>query len=143
MFRENHRHEQGNFYNTVGQLPRGVKKIMDRSWVPGFRDLVFKKIDERRYAELYSDVDSRPNFPVNVWVGLEVIKGMFDYTDAELLEQFHFNLLTAYALVLENLGGVTLSERTLYYNRKRLLEYEVIHGEKLKLHCPTLFGIAT
>jgi len=131
MFRENHRHEQGNFFNTVGQLPRGVKKKMDKSWAPGFRDLVFQKIDERRYAELYSDIDSRPNFPVNVWVGLEVIKGMFDYTDAELLEQFHFNLLTAYALGLENLGEVTLSERTLYYNRKRLLEYEAQTGRNL------------
>lgn len=131
MFRENHRHEQGNFFNTVGQLPRGVKKMMDKSWAPGFRDLVFKKIDERRYVELYSDIDSRPNFPVNVWVGLEVIKGMFDYTDAELLEQFHFNLLAAYALGLENLGEVTLSERTLYYNRKRLLECEAQTGRNL------------
>jgi len=131
MFRENHRLEQGNFFNTVGQLPSGVKKMMDKSWAPVFRDLVFKKIDERRYAELYSDIDSRPNFPVNVWVGLEVIKGMFDYTDAELLEQFHFNLLTVYALGLESLGELTLSERTLYYNRKRLLEYEAQTGRNL------------
>ena len=131
MFRENHRHEQGDFFNTVGQLPCGVKKMMDKSWAPRFRDLVFEKIDERRYAELYSDIYSRPNFPVNVWVGLEVIKGMFDYTDAELLEQFHFNLLAAYALGLENLGEVTLSERTLYYNRKRLLEYEAQTGRNL------------
>jgi len=131
MFRENHRHEQGNFFDTVGQLPCGVKKMMDKSWAPRFRDLVFKRIDERRYAELYSDIYSRPNFPVNVWVGLEVIKGLFDYTDAELLEQFHFNLLTAYALGLENLGEVTLAERTLYYNRKRLLEYEAQTGRNL------------
>jgi hypothetical protein len=68
---------------------------------------------------------------VNVWVVLEVIKGMFDYTDEELLEQFHFNLLTAYALGLENLGEVTLSERTLYYNRKRLLGYEAQTGRNL------------
>ena len=94
MFRENHRHEQGNFFNTVGQLPCGVKKMMDKSWAPGFRDLVFKKIDERRYAELYSDIDSRPNFPVNVWVGLEIIKGMFDYTDEELLEPVSYTHLT-------------------------------------------------
>ena len=131
MFRENHRHEQLNFFNTASQLPRGVKKMMDRSWAPAFRELVFKNIDERRYAELYSEVDSRPNFPVNVWVGLEVIKGIFDYTDAELLEQFHFNLLTAYALGLENLGEVTLAERTLYYNRKRLLDYEARTGRNL------------
>ncbi len=131
MFRENHRHKQVSFFNTVDQLPCGVKKMMDKSWAPGFRELVFKKIDERRYTELYSDVDSRPNFPVNIWVGLEIIKGMFDYTDEELLEQFHFNLLTAYALGLENLGEVTLAERTIYYNRKRLLEYEAQTGRNL------------
>ena len=68
-----------------------------------------------------SNVESRPNFPVNVWVGLEIIKGLFDYTDAELLEQFHFNLLTAYAVGQENLGELTLAQRTIYYNRKRLL----------------------
>ena len=131
MFRENHRHKQVSFFNRVGQLPCGVKKMMDKSWAPGFREMVFKKIDERRYTELYRDIDSRPNFPVNIWVGLEIIKGMFDYTDEELLEQFHFNLLTAYALGLENLGEVTLAERTIYYNWKRLLEYEAQTGRNL------------
>jgi len=131
MFGENHRHKQVSFFNTVDQLPHGVKKMMGKSWAPGFREVVFKKIDERRYAELYSDVDSRPNFPVNIWVGLEIIKWAFDYTDEELLEQFHFNLLMAYALGLENLGEVTLAERTIYYNRKRLLEYEALTGRNL------------
>lgn len=131
MFKENHRHEQISFFNTVDQLPTGVKKMMSKSWAPGFRELIFKKINERRYEGLYSNVDSRPNFPINVWVGLEIIKGMFDYTDAELLEQFHFNLLTAYAVGQENLGELTLAERTIYYNRKRLLEYEVKEGRNL------------
>lgn len=105
--------------------------MMAKTWAPVFRDEVFSRINERRYAGLYSDVDSRPNFPVNVWVGLEIIKGMFDYTDAEMLDQFHFNLLTAYAVGQENLGELTLSERTIYYNRKRLLEYEASEGRHL------------
>ncbi|MCL0098115.1 transposase [Dehalococcoidia bacterium] len=84
-----------------------------------------------KHAELYSRVESRPNFPVNIWVGLEIIKGMFDYTDQELLEQFHFNLLTSYALGQENLGEISLSERTIYYNRERLLEYEAKTGRNL------------
>ena len=66
MFRENRRHQQTSFFNTVDQLPVGVKRIMGKSWAPAFRKLVFEKIDERRYAGLYSDIDSRPNFPVNV-----------------------------------------------------------------------------
>ncbi len=108
----------------------GVSKMMDRSWSPAFRRLIFEKIDEGRYGGLNSPLKSRPNFPVNIWVGLEIIKGLFDYTDQELLEQFHFNLLTAYALGQENLGEVTLCERTLYYNRERLLEYEAQTGRR-------------
>lgn len=62
---------------------------------------------------------------------MEIIKSResgFDYTDEELFEQFHFNLLTAYALGLDGLGELTLCIRTLYYNRKRLLEYEARTG---------------
>ena len=131
MFRQNQRHRQMTLFGTVHQMPVGVMKMMDKSWAPAFRQLIFEKIEERRYAELYSTVESRPNFPVNIWVGLEVIKWMFDYTDQELLEQFHFNLLTAYALGQENLGEVTLCERTIYYNRERLLEYEAKTGDNL------------
>lgn len=130
MFRENNQRYQVSLFGIVHQLPPGVKKMLDKSWAPAFRELIFEKIDERRYAELYSDIPSRPNFPVNVWVGLEILKGLFDYTDEELLEQFHFNLLTAHALGQEGLGELPLCIRTIYYNRKRLLEYEERTGRK-------------
>jgi hypothetical protein len=131
MFRQNQKHCQVTLFGTLQQLPGGVSKMLDESWAPAFRRLIFEQIDERRYAGLYSLLKSRPNFPVNIWVGLEIIKGLFDYTDQELLEQFHFNLLTAYALGQQNLGEVTLCERTLYYNRERLLEYEAKTGRNL------------
>lgn len=127
MFRENKKF-QVNLFGMVYQFPLGVKKMLDKSWAPAFRKLIFEKIDENRYAALYSDIPSRPNFPVNVWVGLEIIKSLFDYTDEELVEQWHFNLLTAYALGQEGLGELTLSIRTIYYNRGRLLEYEAKTG---------------
>ncbi len=130
MFRENKKY-QVSLFGIVYQLPLGVKKMLDESWAPAFRRLVFDKIDERRYAGLYSDNVSRPNFPVNVWVGLEILKGQFDYTDEELMRQFHFDLLTAYALGQEGLGELTLCIRTIYYNRERLLEYEAMTGRNL------------
>jgi hypothetical protein len=131
MFRENQKHRQVNIYGMLHQFPVGVMKRLDKSWAPAFRKLIFEKIDERRYAGLYSTVESRPNFPVNIWVGLEILKGIFDYTDEELLDQFHFSLLTARALGQENLGDITLSERTVYYNRERLLDYEARTGRNL------------
>ncbi len=130
MFRENKKY-QVSLFGIVHQLPVGVKKMLDESWAPAFRKLIFDKIDEKRYAVLYSDVASRPNFPVNVWVGLEILKGQFDYTDEELMHQWHFNLLTAYALGQEGLGELTLCIRTVYYNRERLLEYEAGTGRNL------------
>jgi hypothetical protein len=131
MFRENQKYRQVTLYGMVHQFPMGVMKRLDNSWAPAFRKLIFEEIDEHRYAKLYSTIESRPNFPVNVWVGLEIIKGMFDYTDEELIDQFHFNLLTARALGQDNLGDLTLSERTLYYNRERLLDYEARTGNNL------------
>lgn len=131
MFKENQKHLQVTIYGVLHQFSVGVTKRLNKSWAPVFRELIFEKIDERRYAVLYSTVDSRPNFPVNIWVGLEIIKGIFDYTDEELLDQFHFSLLTARALGQENLGDITLSERTIYYNRERLLDYEALTGRNL------------
>lgn len=131
MFKENQRHLQAKIFGIVHQFPVGVSKRLDKSWAPMFRKLIFEKIDENRYAVLYSTIESRPNFPVNIWVCLEIIKWMFDYTDEELLDQFHFNLLVAYAVGLDNLGDVTLAERTLYYNRERFLDYETLTGRNL------------
>jgi hypothetical protein len=131
MFKENQKHRQVIIYGMVHQFSVGVMKRLDKSWAPTFRKIIFEKIDERRYAELYSDIESRPNFPVNIWVGLEILKWLFDYTDEELLDQFHFNLLCARALGQDNLGDITLSERTIYYNRQRLLDYEIKSGRNL------------
>ena len=131
MFKENQKHRQVTIYGMVHQFSVGVMKRLDKSWAPTFRELIFEKIDERRYAELYSTIDSRPNFPVNIWVGLEILKWLFDYTDEELLDQFHFNLLCVRSLGQDNLGDIMLSERTIYYNRERLLKYESKTGRNL------------
>jgi hypothetical protein len=131
MFKENQKHRQVTIYGMVHQFSVGTMKRLDKSWAPVFRRLVFERIDERRYAVLYSTIESRPNFPVNIWVGLEIIKWLFDYTDEELLDQFDFNLLCARALGQDNLGDITLSEGTIYYNRQRLLDYENKSGRNL------------
>jgi hypothetical protein len=131
MFKENQKHRQISIYGMVHQFSPGMMKRLDKSWAPVFRKLVFEKINERRYAVLYSTVESRPNFPVNIWVGLEILKWISDYTDEEMVDQFNFNLLCARALGQDNLGDITLCERTIYYNRQRLLEYENQTGRNL------------
>ena len=46
----------------------------------------FPLIDEKRFSELYSDKDSRPNTPVNIIIGALVIKELFGYSDDGMVE---------------------------------------------------------
>jgi len=131
MFKQNKKQFQAKLFGMTHVFPIGVSKRLESSWAPVFRKLIFEKIDERRYAELYSTIDSRPNFPVNIWVSLEILKWMRDFSDQELLDQFHFDLLTAHAVGLDDLGETTMAERTLNYNRKRLLDFEARTGRNL------------
>ena len=50
MFKENQKHRQVTIYGMLHQFPVGVMKRLDKSWAPTFRELIFEKIDERRYA---------------------------------------------------------------------------------------------
>ena len=68
MFKENQKHPQVTIYGVLHQFSVGVTKRLNKTWSPAFPELIFEKIDERHYAVLYSTVDSRPNFPVNIWV---------------------------------------------------------------------------
>ncbi|MGB9879498.1 MAG: transposase, partial [Anaerolineae bacterium] len=131
MFRENKQHLQKSLLSTVSFLSQTVKKLLENSWAVIFYNRIFVKIEEKKFSVLYSNKKSRPNFPVNVWVGLEILKALFDWTDEEMLLSFHFDLLTCYALGIENLGELTLAPRTIYYNRRRLLQYEAATGVSL------------
>ena len=151
MFKENKDHLQVSLYGLDWHLSRGVKDMLDKSWAPVFKEHIFMKINELRFACLYSDTASRPNFPVNVWASLEIMKELFNLSDEQLLEQFHFNYLTAHAVGLEGLGELSVCRRTLNYIRSRLLEYEEKTGRNLlkeefnALSCDAaeLFGVNT
>ena len=114
MFKENTEHQQTKLFSTPSMLSSAMLKRLKNSWAEKFRTNIFSTIDERKYEVLYSNKKSRPNFPVNIWLGLEIIKNIFNYSDNDLLEQYHFNLLTSYAVGQDDLGSYPLSARTLF-----------------------------
>ena len=61
------------------------KKFMDRSWAKYFADYIFPNIDEQLFARLYSEVDSRPNTPVNVIVGGLLLQQLTDQSDDDMI----------------------------------------------------------
>ena len=104
MFRKNNQHQQPNFFNSDLLMPDKMRQQLHASWAGVFRAEVFMRIPEERFAILYSKTDSRPNAPINVLVGGDMLKDGFGWSDEELERRLQFDLQTRYALGLDNLS---------------------------------------
>jgi len=131
MYRKNQRTQQPLLLSDVNDLPERSQKRLKASWAGTFREEVFERIAEDRYAVLYSEKASRPNTPVNVLLGLEILKGGRNWTDEELYEHFSFDLQVRYAVGCDNFGEDEFELRTLYNFRQRLAEHIIRTGENL------------
>ncbi len=131
MFKKNTNHLQPALISAASELPEKQLKLLKGSWADSFYHEFFCRVDEETFADLYSSEPSRPNVPVNVLVGLEVMKAGFGWSDAELYENFCFNLQVRYALGYDRLGDGGFAIRTLYYFRERLSKHYLESGENL------------
>lgn len=131
MFKKNTKHLQPALISAASELPEKQLKLLKGSWADTFYHEFFCRIDEKTFAVLYSEEPSRPNVPVNVMVGLEVLKAGFGWSDAEAYENFCFNLQVRYALGYDRLGDGDFAIRTLYYHRERLSKHNIETGINL------------
>lgn len=131
MFVANQQHLQEPLFSTLDELKAESRKRLEDSWAGTFRREVFARLDERPFAVLYADVDSRPNTPVNVLMGLETLRTGFGWTNEEMYEAFQFNLQVRYALGYANLDEGYFALRTMYNFRNRLSEHMQQTGENL------------
>jgi len=131
MFKKNKKHLQPALISAASELPEKQLKLLKGSWANSFYHDFFCRIDEEIFAILYSSEPSRPNVPVNVMVGLEVLKAGFGWSDEELYENYCFNLQVRYALGYDRFGDGDFAIRTLYYFRERLSKHFLESGENL------------
>ena len=131
MFRENNQHQQPSFFNSDLLMPDKMRRQLHDSWAGVFRTEVFMRIPEERFAPLYSKTDSRPNAPVNVLVGGDMLKDGFGWTDEELERHLQYDLQTRYALGLDDLSQHVPTLRTVQNHRRRVREHAVETGENL------------
>jgi hypothetical protein len=131
MFKKNTKHFQPALISAASELPEKQLKLLKKSWANTFYHKFFSRIDEEIFEVLYSSEPSRPNVPVNVMVGLEVLKAGFGWSDAELYENYCFNLQVRYGLGYDRLGDGDFAIRTLYYFRERLSRYYLESGLNL------------
>ncbi len=91
-------------FSTVNQLPEKLRNELEASWAGVFYREVFSRINEEVFSVLYSDEPSRPNVPINLLVGLEILKAGRGWSNEELYEHFHFDIQVRYALGYRGLG---------------------------------------
>jgi hypothetical protein len=131
MYKRNPRSQQPLLLSDVQDLPERSLQYLRSSWADTFRREVFLRIPEDRFAGLYDPNPSRPNVPVNVLIGLDILKEGWGWSDEELYEHFLFDLQVRYALGCDNFGEGDFDLRTLYYFRKRVSEHALKTGENL------------
>ena len=112
-------------------MSEAQRERLEQSWAGTFREYCFKQIDESVFAVLYADVPSRPNVPVNVLVGLEILKGGLGWSDEELYDSLLFDMQVRYAVGYESLNDGSFAIRSLYHFRQRLSEYHQEHEVNL------------
>ena len=110
--------------STFNLTQRG-QRYLKKSWAEYFGQHIFPLINEGRFSVLYSsNPASRPNTPVNVIIGLLMLKELFNHTDDNLLETLIFDVRFQYALHTTSFQEQPISDRTLSRFRERLALYE-------------------
>lgn len=131
MFRPNHSHLQHALFDAEQVLPEKYRDRLLHSWAHTFRQEVFARIDETILAPLYSGTHSRPNAPINVLVGAEILRSGFGWSDRELHDHVTFDLQVRHALGIDDLCEEVFELRTLYNFRSRIREHAARQGENL------------
>jgi len=123
MYKRNQKHLQLPLMSQLDALSDKRRKGLEESWAGTFYRDFFSRLDEDIFADLYSDKPSRPNIPVNVLAGFEVLKAGFGYSDEEMYAAYNYDMQIRYAFGYLNLGEGEFELRTIYNFRRRLSEY--------------------
>jgi len=134
MYRANQGHLQQPLLSDLDHLSEKARRRLEASWAGAFYREFFCRLDEERFAVLYSDVASRPNVPINVLVGLEMLKSGFGWSDQEMHDAFLFDVQVRYALGYRNLGEGEFELRSVYNFRQRVNDHMGQTGENLIDH---------
>jgi hypothetical protein len=131
LFRKSKKNQQPNFFEAQQLMSAKMSRQLQKSWAQTFREAVLERIPEEIFAVLFSEIDSRPNAPINILVSGDMLKSGFGWTDDELEEHMNFDLLTRHALGLDELSQEAPTLRTVYNLRRRVREYAEKTGTNL------------
>ena len=129
MFKKNISHLQNDMFSFFDTLPKATQKEIRQSPEYHFYHLIFSKINEALFSDLYSDEKSRPNAPINCMVASLILKERKQWSYEQLFENIKFNLLTKIALGLNQIGEMPFCPASIFNFQNRLNDHFVATGE--------------
>ena len=109
--------------STVAMLPDYLQKRLRNSWAAAFNQVCYRRLDNRVLTYFFSPNDCSNRVPLDVYFGLEIMKLLFDWSDDQLLTNFHFDLRVAFAVGQESLGTTQITPQSLSALRKQVLNF--------------------
>jgi len=116
---------QKPLFDAGGLLPPEKRERCEKTWAGPFREeaLPMLRNVEDEFAALFHAELGRPNRPVELVLGVLILKEMFDLTDQDALEALEYDLRWGYALGREP-QEMHLCQKTLHNFRAGMIEQE-------------------
>jgi hypothetical protein len=108
--------------SMVELLPLPLKQSLKRSWAEEFHKRIFSQMDRKVISQIFVK-ENEEGIPASIYMGLEIMKLLFDWSDEELIANLNFDLRVCYALGFENLGEIIVETQALTDQRDKLLKY--------------------
>ena len=122
----------GNFSMNLDQ--QRVEILNDsEAWYNQFFEQVVCRIDESCFEVLYHSHMGRSNASIRTLLAMMALKEGFGWSDSQLYEQVHFNLMVMKALGFENLNDKAPVSSTYYLFKQAVYNYRVEQGRDLIL----------
>lgn len=134
MFRKNSKIKQLGLFTNSSNLLQGksldIFKDKDM-WHNTFREQTFNRIDESIFSGLYDKSEGAPNYPINILIGMMILKEGFGWSDSELFEACRFNVLVRGALAMFDFSDAAPSNASYYNLKSRINAYDIKHSDNL------------
>lgn len=120
--------QQMSFDDTLNGLTKREQRILNNTWAEEFSNTIFPLINEERFSVIYSsNPASRPNNPVNVYIGLLMLKDIFTQSDEEAIHSLYFDIRYQHALHTTSFEEQPVSKNSLSNFRGAVYKYYEEH----------------
>jgi transposase-like protein DUF772/DDE family transposase len=134
MFKKSTTNRQIDFLSDFNlNLDQQRSDILNDSeaWYNQFFEHVVCRIDESCFEVLYHSHMGRSNASIRILLAMMALKEGFGWSDSQLYEQVHFNLMVMKALGFENLNDKAPAPSTYYLFKQALYNFRVEQGRDL------------